>query len=376
APAAETPNAAVPTPALGSSAAVAAGQPSHEDSVEVLPRRVEDSIRHARLAARTTAARLYDRQYDASIEEIAHRALGEGTVASSEAASESRGGASARMEGLARAEFDVPSAALKRVAPTALEADRDDSLRGAPQVAVLEADSGATLQPSSRGVIAGDPFADEDEVEVRVDEGADGGNQDLAPQPDATPSPEPGLREAEAAAVPGGDAAEAEQPDAEVRVARLLGPVAGGLPLGKSVRILPGDTVWDIAVAHYGSAGPITLEAILENNPGIRDPRRLAVGAHIFLPFLTAEQMVGVDRDGSYRVLLTAAPRLDSLDAIRSWVGKVARGVELGTSTVRGTETVYRLFAIGLDSREAALNLAAQLLGEYSRASIRGRGTV
>jgi len=348
------------------------GQRRRGDSAGELSTPVEDSIRHARLAARATASRLYNKPYDASIEEIAHRAIGEGPGALAEAADVSLGGASARLENLARAELRAGEAPLKRVEPALIPADRGDPLRESAPLNVLEADSGAPLQPSSGRVIARDPFANDAEASVDSDSGHAGVGAAVA-QPVQSADPEAGLKN-DGASRSVADESAAGEP--ELQVARLLGPAEDRLPLGKSVLVLAGDTVWDIAVAHYGSAGPLTLETILKSNPGIRDPRRLAVGAHIFLPFRSAEQMVGVDRDGSYRVLLAAAPRLDRLEAVRSWVGKVASGVELGTSTVHGVQTEYRLFAIGLANREDALNLAARLLAEYSRASGRRSGTV
>jgi hypothetical protein len=148
---------------------------------------------------------------------------------------------------------------------------------------------------------------------------------------------------------------------------RTMGVSASEPIVGQLVRVLPGDTVWDIAIAYYGTAGPVTLKRILNGNPGIRDPRHLEVGAHIYLPFQRPEQMVLAGAEGSYRVLLAVAPEESRLAPVRAWVESIMSAPRFTTSVVSGAERSFQLHAVGLLSREAAIELATAVLEAHDR---------
>jgi type II secretory pathway predicted ATPase ExeA/phage tail protein X len=146
-----------------------------------------------------------------------------------------------------------------------------------------------------------------------------------------------------------------------------LGPRQGALFVGRHVRVQPGDTIWDIAIGYYGTAGESALTRILNSNPGIRDPRRLMAGAHVYVPFRRADRMVQTDVNDTYRVLLTVSPKRSVLEETKAWLADNAAQVRLGTATVEAGETLYQLYAVGFRNRREAVALAERLLA--SRAS-------
>jgi nucleoid-associated protein YgaU len=157
------------------------------------------------------------------------------------------------------------------------------------------------------------------------------------------------------------------------RKGRLLGPREGEPIVGHLVRVLPGDTVWDIAVAHYGSAGPVTLKRILNSNPLVRDPRNLEAGSHIYLPFQRPDQMVQGAENGTYHVVVAIAPQQARLEQVRDWIKGLVPGAQVTTATAESAgDKEYRLQIVGLTSRETALGLASDILAEYGRSRFGG----
>jgi hypothetical protein len=148
---------------------------------------------------------------------------------------------------------------------------------------------------------------------------------------------------------------------------KTLGLGADEPIVGQLVRVLAGDTLWDIAVAYYGTAGPVTLKRILNSNPAIRDPRHLEVGAHIYLPFQRPEQMVLTGEEGSYRILLAVSPEKGRLAPVRAWIESFIGNAQFTTSTVSGAERSYHLHLVGLASREAALEFANEILTQHDQ---------
>ena len=148
---------------------------------------------------------------------------------------------------------------------------------------------------------------------------------------------------------------------------QLLGPAAGEIMLGNQVKVGRGDTVWDIAVAHYGTAGPLTLSRILKHNPKIRDPRRLRRGVHIYLPFVRPEQMVQKDSDGSFRVLLATSPDPAAVNRSKGWVSKLRSESDLESVRVVGDGGMVKLYARGLPTRDAATEFATDVLEQHER---------
>jgi type II secretory pathway predicted ATPase ExeA len=164
----------------------------------------------------------------------------------------------------------------------------------------------------------------------------------------------------------GGDSATAADAKAE-RAQRLAsvkatGPALGEVFVGRHVLVSPGETIWDIAIGNYGSAGASTVTRLLNNNPGVRDPRRLTAGAHVFVPFEDVEQMVRQDSDSTYRVLLTVTPLRSVIDEVRYWMEREGFEVTLGMATLDGTETTYHLYALGVATRAEARALAQRVL--------------
>jgi len=168
----------------------------------------------------------------------------------------------------------------------------------------------------------------------------------------------------------------APEPSAARDAGIVLGPAQGSPILGQQVAVRDGDTVWDIAVTHYGSAGPVTLKRILSSNPGISDPQRLIVGAQIYLPYQRPDQMVRSD-GSSYRVVLAVSPRSEYLAAAEAWVRKVAPAANIARARVHGPGGMQELYIRELPSRDAALSMATVILAEYGRLlSGESRGTV
>jgi general secretion pathway protein A len=172
-----------------------------------------------------------------------------------------------------------------------------------------------------------------------------------------------------AAAQPAAVSATDAQPEysADGVVLSGLGPAAGEPVIGQYVRVLPGDTVWDIAVAHYGSAGPVTLERILNSNPRMTNPRQLEVGSLIYLPFERPEQMVGEREDGTYRVLVATAPGEAELLAVKAWLEGMAIDGKLVAERPSGSQRLFRLEIRALESRDEAIRAASLVLAAYSR---------
>ncbi len=148
-----------------------------------------------------------------------------------------------------------------------------------------------------------------------------------------------------------------------------LGPRRGALFVGRHVRVQPGDTIWDIAIGYYGTAGESALTRILNNNPGIRDPRRLIAGAHVYVPFQRAERMVQADANDTYRVLLTVSPKRSVLEETKAWLAGAGEQVRVGMATVEAGETLYHLYAVGIRNRRDAVALAERLLASRQSAS-------
>ena len=190
-----------------------------------------------------------------------------------------------------------------------------------------------------------------------------------AAPPSATPARDEARIEPDAAQpVPGAERAD--------QVATASPPLSGVVTfgvdpsepiIGQLVHVTPGDTVWDIAVAYYGTAGPVTLKRILNSNPTIRDPRHLDVGNHIYLPFQRPEQMVLSGEEGSYRILLAISPEQSRLAAVRAWIESFIDNAQFTTSTVNQGERAYQLQLIGLSSRESALEFATEILAHQDQ---------
>jgi general secretion pathway protein A len=130
--------------------------------------------------------------------------------------------------------------------------------------------------------------------------------------------------------------------------------------LGQSVVVKDGDTVWDISIEYYGEAGPAVLTRILGANRGIRDPLKLEVGSTVFLPFNRPDQMVSHDATG-YRVLLASGPTPTSVADVEAWARTFAGQVELATAKSQG-QIQHLVYVVGLASESAAIGLATGLL--------------
>ncbi|MFQ5477317.1 MAG: AAA family ATPase [Candidatus Binatia bacterium] len=136
--------------------------------------------------------------------------------------------------------------------------------------------------------------------------------------------------------------------------------------LGRKVLIRSGDTIWDIALAYYGNAGSRTLAMIMEHNSELSDPRKLVVGSTMDLPFRSAAQMISQDRDGSWRILLSASPNRPDLEAVRRWAqarGEDAMRLEIRRDAEAGVPALY---ALGYESSALALGAAQDVLRKSS----------
>ncbi len=144
-----------------------------------------------------------------------------------------------------------------------------------------------------------------------------------------------------------------------------LGPANGRPVLGELRRVRAGQSVWSIALGHYGAAGPKTLETIFSANPGLTNPYRLEVGSYLFLPFRVPERMVSPGPEGGYRILVSSCPEAAMLEKVEAWLESLIPGARLETEASGGPGPRYRLYLSGLVSREAALAEAGRVIGAY-----------
>ena len=160
------------------------------------------------------------------------------------------------------------------------------------------------------------------------------------------------VKAAVAAAMPEGSA---------VASAPAPGPIPQGpFALGRAVRVADGDTVWDIAIKQYGSAGPAVLKRILVSNPGVRDPLRLPVGSTVFLPYSRPDQMVRKD-GSSYRIVLASGTSRERIEELARWATAIAGELRLMSSTTSTGPVLYELSVVGIPSEAQALRLATNL---------------
>ncbi|NQY90721.1 MAG: AAA family ATPase [Deltaproteobacteria bacterium] len=130
-----------------------------------------------------------------------------------------------------------------------------------------------------------------------------------------------------------------------------------GVAAGRDVLVKNGDTIWDIAEAAYGNTSPATLDRIFEANPELGNPRKLAVGGTLFLPFNDARAMVSAGNSGGWQVLLVASGSFERLDGMRDLVSSQEAGVSLKTRRLEDGRGVG-LFAVGFGDRDSALRVA------------------
>ncbi len=348
---------------------------------------IQDSMRRAEIVARSTAARLYGTDQDAR------------------GATERRDIAAAAMDevsregGLKAPDLSVPSATL------GVRPDEDDDDLPTPAAALDEpADVPSALTKPAPSVVpepvarkepapsvaaskqlehkpgakpAAKP-APEKAAEVKSpakpvakpEEKAPPKLPDAAPAASvartdeaATPVDDP-VKAAVARAIRSNDEPSAAdvQPPAEAAPEQQLAavPPRGSFVLGRAVRVAEGDTVWDIAIKHYGSAGSSVLKRILASNPSVRDPSHLDVGSTVFLPFSRPEQMIRRDTNG-FRVVLASGTSRERLEAVGRWANTVASEVRMTSSSASSGPVLYEVSIIGLPSEAAALSLATNL---------------
>jgi nucleoid-associated protein YgaU len=130
-----------------------------------------------------------------------------------------------------------------------------------------------------------------------------------------------------------------------------------GVAAGRDVLVRNGDTIWDIVEAAYGNTLPATLDRIFEANPELGNPRKLAVGGTLFLPFNDARAMVSAGNSGGWQVLLVASGSFERLDGMRDLVSSQEAGVSLKTRRLEDGRGVG-LFAVGFRDRDSALRVA------------------
>ncbi len=333
---------------LGADTASDAREQSERKSLEALEsdatRRpaIVDSMRRAEIIARSTAARLYgtDRDGAGAIErrDIADAARDEvsrnGGLKAPEVAVQRPAAVIEPEE--PKAAIDAPNEAetepvFAEAPPVAEQPQPEPAPEASPVVKSVAAEIAAA--PSKPAAVAAPATAPE-QVKAAIAKAAE-----KKPKPAAAVAPAPEVDAASASPAP---------------------PPPGPFTLGRAVRVKDGDTVWDIALEHYGSAGSAVLKRILVNNPGVRDPLRLEVGSTVFLPFSRPEQMVRKESAG-YRVVLVSGTSRERLEEVGRWASAAGGEVRM-TSTSGGTGPVlYEISIVGLPSESAALSMATNL---------------
>lgn len=140
---------------------------------------------------------------------------------------------------------------------------------------------------------------------------------------------------------------------------RLSGPP----PVGRHVRVARGDTVWAIAMQHYGTVNSAALTEIFRHNPKIKSAHQLDVGSDVFVPFLGAEQMVSAAGGGGYQVLLAETTDPKQVERASAWAAAKVPGHQLRTVTKGKGGAVRMVYATGFSDRSSALQAAKSLLG-------------
>jgi len=389
--------------AAASSAATPAATQADARSSVTGSKVVQDSIRRAELMARSTAARLFDRKRD-TLQDSVNKQISEGNALSLdsvpggmvEAAAEAEemaaelmrrqsGSAAARKRAEARVRASEPPA-IKRPQPrattddaTATDGKPAGGTRGEARADQAGGDGGESpmqLAMAGDSPASPDPKAASKAVTKSAPKSA--AKQTAKPVVAApAPAAEPAVTPERAAEVTEPTTIAMATPPAEMTAisGRFLGPNDDEPMVGRLVKVLDGDTLWDVAVAHYGTAGPVTVKRILNSNPRIRDPRVLEVGAHIYLPFQRPDQMVVSAGDEAYSVVVAVSPRQAGLAQVRQWLDAVLTGLQLSTSEVGDGQPMFRLEITGIDSRDEALSLASEILAEYGKARSRSAGS-
>ena len=149
--------------------------------------------------------------------------------------------------------------------------------------------------------------------------------------------------------------------------------IASGAALaaGREVRVKSDDTIWDIAEAAYGNTLPATLDTIFEANPELGNPRKLAVGGSLFLPFGDPQSMVSAGDNGDWRVLLVASGDFERLDGMRELVRSTREGIALKTRRTDSDGTLG-LFAVGFADRRSAVSVADLIVNSMAPQVSRG----
>ncbi|RMF25727.1 MAG: LysM peptidoglycan-binding domain-containing protein [Deltaproteobacteria bacterium] len=325
---------------------------------------VAASIRRAQVIARATAARLFDerrRRELGSPEELEVALPGPSTPPPATTAPKPRASSS-----------ESQSAAGESVARATFPA--------APAVAATPRVAGAEARGSGQGG-----------AEAPRVRGLENVPEEVAPKAVPAPArrPEPARTVRSAADVrPATLPAHAKPPTPELaalgathedRTATAGGKPQGVAPaavverreplIGRIVEVDRGDTIWDIAIEQYGTAGPKTLRRILTANPTIEDPRHLEVGSRVVLPFVRADRMVQRGEGGQgFRVILAAAPDAMSLAPTQSWAHSVLPTLDLRVVQGPSRSGELLLVAEGIPSRQAAKSMADVLLEAHQKA--------
>ncbi|MFT5040392.1 MAG: general secretion pathway protein A [Hyphomicrobiaceae bacterium] len=176
-----------------------------------------------------------------------------------------------------------------------------------------------------------------------------------APTPPVVPEPAGDSRLAALAEVPQPPASPAARP----------APRPGDAIVGRFARVARGDTLWAITLQYYGSVDTDSLTGILSHNAEIKEPNSLTVGSYLFLPFLSADQMVRRASSGEYEVLLAESPDVATVERAAVWAEAALPGHRLRTVTKGSRNPVRMLYAVGYASRASALEAARSALGRF-----------
>lgn len=188
----------------------------------------------------------------------------------------------------------------------------------------------------------------------------------VAPEPAAEPEPVLPPLVAGAPSTPDArSAALAEAPALPEVASARPAPKPGDAIVGRFARVARGDTLWAIALQYYGSVDTDILTGILSHNEGIRHPNTLEVGSYLFLPFLSAEQMVQRSASGQYEVLLAESPDAATVERAAAWAAGALPGHQFRTVTKGVRNPVRMLYAVGYASRSSALEAARSALGRF-----------
>ncbi|NWF57214.1 MAG: AAA family ATPase [Syntrophaceae bacterium] len=187
--------------------------------------------------------------------------------------------------------------------------------------------------------------------------------------PPSSPEVKPSPGKPESPAVPA-EKKPSPKPETKVAVLKPLPPrppspeTKEGAPAKKVVMVKGKDTLYSIGLQNYGIANTSIVDQILEANPQIEDPNKLANQQSIRLPEIREESLLIPLGDGAYQVRLGAFLKPEYAAFLKAAPSLRGKTVELLPRKLPSGETWYRAVAGKYNTREEGLKIIQELRGK------------